>query len=429
MAVIVEVRGGATSARRRWSALVVAWCVAAATGLLAAPTPAVAALAVAAPKCADPGQPVAIIPWSQQMLGPERVWPFAKGGGLTVAVLDSGVDARHPQLRGHVLQGFDAVAGKGRADDDCVGTGTQVAGVIAARQVSGVGFAGLAPAVEILPIRVVAERGSSAAATTPAILAKGINVALERGADIIAVSVISYEGSPALREAVEAALAKGVIVVAAVGDLGDSSAANPTPYPADYDGVIGVAAITEAGVRWPRSQHGEYVDLVAPGADVITSARVTGMTLAAGTGVATGFVAGTAALVRDKRGDDVPASTIRQALLATAVPIGGADQYGRGLVNPYAAVNEQLVKGSPTPLPAMARPADPGTSLWATSRSVAITGTIIALVAVILVAALATALPRGRRRFWRPALAAAPPEVDEPDEPGPPVQLFDEQTA
>jgi type VII secretion-associated serine protease mycosin len=403
-----------------------AWCATVAIGcvvLTARPA------AARAPECVDPGQPVTSIPWAQQMLGPERVWPFVRGDGLTIAVLDSGVDRNHPQLKGRVQQGFDAVAGSGRADDDCLGTGTQVASVIAAGQVSGVGFAGVAPGVAILPVRVIVERGSAGGVTTAAILAKGINVAVERGADVIAVSVITYQDSPALRDAVQAAGRKGVVVVAAVGDLGDPNGANPPPYPADYEGVIGVAAVGESGVRWSKSQHGDYVDIVAPGVDVIASQRVGGMTLATGTGIAIGFVAATVALIRDARGSEASATSVKQILLATAVGSGPDQQYGRGLVNPYGAVTERLARRSPTPLPAMARPAEAGTSIWASSRDLALIGTVVGLAAVILVAAVAIALPRGRRRFWRPAMAAAPPHADEPEEPGPPVQLFDEQPA
>jgi len=417
-------------AQRRWPVLVVAWGIAMAAGgfaLTAGAGPAVAAPAGVAPNCAEPGTVVNMIPWPQQLLGPERVWPFARGDGVTVAVLDSGVDANHPQLRGRVLGGFDAITGKGGANTDCVGTGTQIAGLIAARQVPSIGFVGLAPDVAILPIRVLAERGTAGSITDPGILARGITAAIERGADVLAISTISYVDSPALRNAVIAAQARGVIVVAAVGDLGDTTALNPTPYPADYDGVIGVAAIAESGLRWPKSQHGDYVDLVAPGVDVITSQRVRGMTLATGTGVATGFVAATAALTRDKRGDNVPASEIRRILLATAVPAAGGPGYGNGVVNPYAAVNDQMVKGSPATLPALERPAAEATSAWAASRELAITGTLIALLAVIVVVAVAVAVPRGRRRLWRSAMAPAPPRVVEPDEPGPPVQLFDEQ--
>ena len=255
--------------RRAVTRTTVVACLAAAW--LAAPTPTTTG-AAAAQQCAEPGEPVAAVPWAQQLLGPQQVWSFSRGGGVTVAVLDSGVDAGHPQLRGEIGAGFDAVAGGGRADNDCLGTGTQVAGVIAAWETGGVGFVGLAPNVSIVPIRVVDADGGDPVAA-PAVLARGVRAAVERGADVIAAPVVSYTDAPELRAAVSDALRDGVVIVAAAGDLGDAPGGGPTSYPAAYDGVIGVGAIAESGLRWPKSQVGRYVDVVAPGADVVTLQR------------------------------------------------------------------------------------------------------------------------------------------------------------
>lgn len=362
------------------------------------------------------------------MLGPERVWQFTRGGRVTVAVLDSGVDASHPQLAGRVTEGFDAVAGAGPANTDCLGTGTQVAGVIAARKSQSAGFVGVAPDVTILPIRVIAEQRAEGPVADPAVLARGITAAVDRGADVIAVSTITYTDSPALQAAVSNALNRNVIVVAAAGDR--ASDGNPTPYPAaGYSGVLGVGAIEQSGEVWSASQRGGYVDLLAPGAGVVTLQRAGGMTTATGTGLACGFVAAVAALARAKRGASTPASDIRRVLLATAVPTAAGPEYGFGVVNPYAAVNDQVPRSSAEPLPALVRPSDEPSSEWTRSRELAIAGTLVALVAVVVVLVLAVALPRGRRRFWRSALAAPPPATDDDqDEPGPPVLLFDERT-
>jgi membrane-anchored mycosin MYCP len=406
--------------------LAAAACVVAPAAVAASGPPAMAA--PGQDNCADPGEVIRSVPWPQEMLGSPRVWQFTRGGGVTVAVLDSGVDASHPQLTGRVEAGFDAVAGSGRADNDCLGTGTQVAGVIAARQVASVGFAGVAPSVRILPIRVIADQRSGGAVADPGVLARGINAAVASGADVVAVSTITYTDTPALRDAVVNAKNRGVIVVAAVGDRGDSSGGNPPPYPATYPVVIGVGAIDEDGARWSGSQHGQYVDVVAPGAEVVTLQRAGGMTVATGTGVACGFVAGVAALVRARRGWDVPANTIRQLVLATAVRSADSLEYGKGVVNPYAAVNDQVAKSSATPLPALARPSHQGSSAWARSRELAITGTLAAIGAVVAVLLLAVALPKGRRRFWRSGLASPPRQTEELGEPSPPVLLFDERS-
>ncbi|GAB3160495.1 hypothetical protein GCM10027290_66590 [Micromonospora sonneratiae] len=390
----------------------------------------VGAAAAAAPgdNCAEPGQAIAPVPWQQQLLNPERIWPFARGGGVTVAVLGSGVDAEHPQLRNRVESGFDAVAGGGGANSDCLGVGTQVAGVIAARQATSVAFAGLAPDATILPVRVLPDRQLGPAVVEPAVMTRAINAAVDRGADVIAVPVVSYSGSDAMRAAVERAVTKGVVVVAAAGDLGDVNGGNPVSYPAAYDGVIGVGAITRSGDRWMRSQYGNYVDLVAPGADIVTLQRGRGQTVAEGTGLACGFVAGAVALAKAKR-RDLDVAELTRLLFATASPTPAGPAYGHGIVDPYAAVNDQVSKASPTPLPALVRPASEGTSAWARSRDFALVGALVAVLAVLVVLVVAIALPRGRRRLWRATIAAAPPHRAGPEEPGPPVLLFDDQPA
>jgi membrane-anchored mycosin MYCP len=373
-------------------------------------------------RCAEPGQQFTAVPWPQQMLGPERAWSLAQGGGVVVAVLDSGVDASHPQLSGQVQAGFDAVAGSGRADDDCAGTGTQVAGVIAARQISSIGFAGVAPRAQILPIRVVDGAGTSGRIAQPDVLARGINAAVDRGAHIIAVSAVSYSDTPALAAAVGRALERGVVVVAAVGDEGSANKP-PTPYPADYDGVIGVGAIDQSGVPWRSSPAGDYVDLVAPGGEVVTLQRGQGMVAVDGTGVAAGFVAATAALVRARRGGLAPAEMERQ-LTGSAIPAARGGAYGRGIVNPYNAVTDRLAAEEPAALPEMARPSNDRHPAWDRARDLALVGAGLATGAVLVVLVVAVALPRGRRRLWRSAVRPAPVTRDEPEEPAPPRQLF-----
>jgi membrane-anchored mycosin MYCP len=378
--------------------------------------------------CVEPGEPIAAVPWAQQMLGPDRVWPFGRGQSIRVAVLDSGVDASHKQLAGAVQAGFDAVAGSGPADTDCLGSGTQVAGVIAARPAAGTGFVGIAPSATIVPVRVVSEQGVGTPIAEPAALAAGVDSAVTTGVSVIVVSAVAYEPSDALRAAIERAERMGVIVVAAVGDLGDDNASNPTPYPAAYDTVIGVGAIGISGERWRGSQHGGYVDLVAPGADVVSSQARGGLTVVNGTGVAAGFVGATAALVRGRRGhgQQVPPSEIRRALLATAMARVGGDAYGRGVVNPYAAVTDRQAVNTPAPLPDLVRPTEESSTALARSRTVAAYGALIAGGAVLLVLLTALAVPRGRKRFWRATLARRQPHEAEATEPAPPAQLFDD---
>lgn len=377
--------------------------------------------------CAPPGEPYQAVPWSQRMVAAERVWPFTQGRGVTVAVLASGVDAEHPQLAGRVREGFDAVAEGGSADTDCLGLGTQVAGVIAARQLPDSGFAGVAPGARILPVRVIDGRSFGTPVADPDVLAAGIRWAAQR-ADIIVVAVPAYSDDDDLEAAVSEAVDEGALVVAAAGDLGGETDGNPAPYPASYDDVLGVGAVDQDTVRWPGSQYGRYVDLVAPGAAVVTLQRGDGMVAVDGTGVAAGFVAGAAALVR-AADQDAPPWEIARRLTVTATPAPGGSwspEYGRGVVNPYAAVHDRLVTATPSALPAVTRPVPEEHPEWLHSRQVAVAGALGALVLVVGVIATAAALPRGRRRLWRPAIAPTPSTDREPEEPGPPVQLFDE---
>jgi membrane-anchored mycosin MYCP len=390
-----------------------------ATARLATARLATARLA-AAPECASPGEDATEVPWAQRALAPERVWPFTRGFGVTVAVLDSGVDAKNPRLRGRVGRGFDAVAGRRTADSDCLGTGTQVAGVIAAQPISSSAFAGIAPGVTILPIRVVSTQDASAETK---ILARGINKAVELGADVIAVSAVTYFDSDELRGAVANAQAKGVIVVAATGDSEGVS----DPYPAKYEGVLGVGAITPTGRSWSKSPRGEYVDLVAPGAEVLTLQRGDGMTVVDGTGVACGFVAATAALVRARAGSSLGPTEVREVIVATTTPTPAGGRYGHGLVNPYAAINDHVAAGSRVPLPPLTAAAPDSASVWANSRRLAIAGTGLLLAIAGSVALAAALLPRARRRSWRSGLAPPARRQTEPEEPGPPLLLFEER--
>ncbi|GAA4459096.1 S8 family serine peptidase [Phytohabitans houttuyneae] len=407
----------------RFARAATVFCVAAAMSTAGAVP---AAAAPARQNCVPAGPVIPAIPWAQKMLGPERVRPFTRGGGEIVAVLDSGVDASHPRLGGgRVLEGFDAVAGSGRADDDCLGTGTQIAGVIGASDSQATGFAGLAPDVSILPIRVVADRIGTGTGTTPQVLASGIRAAVARKADVIVVSTITYDDNVVLQAAVSEAINNGVVVVAAVGDLGDRREVVVTPYPAAYEGVIGVGAIRESGLLLGKSQQGDYVDLVAPGENVTTLSIGGGMSTATGTGVAAGFVGAAAALVHSRRGDlREKRGGIEQQLGLTAVPSPGGTAYGRGIVDPYMAVTARLGNVSAQPLPDLPPLATGESAAWARARDVAMIGTGIAVAAVLIVLVVAVVMPRGRRRFWRSGVAPAPKRETEPDEPGPPVQLF-----
>lgn len=379
----------------------------------------------------EPGRPhVRELPWAQKVLDPQKVWPHSTGAGVLVAVVDSGVDADHPQLRGKVHDGRDFYTTQQRpATFDCVSHGTGVAGIIAAGPLPGVGFHGVAPDAAILPVRIsdrdVDDRGDSLR-IDPQILANGIRYAADAGAKVMALALAGYDDFPAVRAAVAHAVAKDVLVVAAAGNGRQSGAAEYPSYPAAYDGVLGVGAVDIDGALMPGSRTGRYVDLVAPGVKVLAPSRVDGHTYVDGTSFATPFVAGAAALVRAAR-PTLTAAQVAQRLIATASPARGGQHstaYGAGLVNPYRAVTDGLDPLAPADLPALV-PAPPDAALlaetaWHTNvATTAKLATAAAIGGVGLALLIAVVTPRGRRRRWRAGWAAAlpaEPEVVEPPE-------------
>ncbi|BCJ45195.1 hypothetical protein GCM10010168_69960 [Actinoplanes ianthinogenes] len=396
---------------------------------------AVALLAVMAPggfgpapahaaECAQAGQVSGDTAWPRQMLAMDAIGRFSRGGGVEVAVLSTGVQASNPQLDGRVFSGVDAVAQRGTANTDCTGTGTQVAGVIAAEPADGSPVVGLAYRATVLPIRVVPDNSSAQAAATPGSIGRGIELALQNGAQVIVVACAVYQDGQRMRSAVASAIAQDVPVIAAVGDLGSAEDKNPTPYPAAYDGVIGVGAIDRSGQIYTKSQHGDYVDLVAPGVAVPTL-QGGGAAEADGTALAAGYVGAAAALIRNRSGK-MPVADLTRLLTASASPAVAGDAFGAGVVNPYAAITGQISTKRERALPAMSAPAAERTGAEQRRRVAAYTGAIIAAVAVVAVLMVTAAIRRSRRQHWRPATAPPLPEYDEPVEPGPPVMLLEQ---
>lgn len=395
---------------RRLPYLLLAGLVAA---LLAGPmTPRAVTPARAAPGCASPpapARPVAATPWAQQRYAPERLARLATGAGVIVAVVDSGVDLRHPQLAGRVLAGTDLLDAGGDGGLDCVGHGTGVASIIAATPRDGTSFRGLAPEARILPVRVseqqvVDGRGTGRTAA-PGDLGRAIRWAVDQGATVVNLSVVLHADHPTVRAAVGYALSRDVVVVAAAGNLSDGG--ERRPYPAMYDGVLGVGAIGVDGARADFSQTGDHVDLVAPGVDVLIAAPGRGHRSADGTSYAVPFVAATAALLRQYR-PDLSAVEVARRIIATADPAPG-DGYGAGVLNPYRAVTEAgSVPGHARPVAGLAedRPdptllaqQDRRSDAW--HRALLLAGVGVPMVAAVVLAA--AVLPRGARRRWRPA--------------------------
>jgi membrane-anchored mycosin MYCP len=347
-----------------------------------------------APDC--PGVPAASgvtqEPWAQQALGFSDVWPLTRGQGVTVAVVDSGVDFSR-QLAGRVTA-FD-LTGTGLAD--CAGHGTAVAAIIAASdlQAEGMPFEGVAPAARILSVKVSSQDTGSSL-----LLAEGIRDAVLRGAQVINVS-ITTASTPALRSAVEFALSRNVVIVAAGGNDGTTTGTGPF-YPASYPGVLSVGAVDSTGALAAFSDRRSHVAVTAPGVNV-TSAFPGGYQQdnLTGTSYATPFVSGVAALVRSR----YPRLSARQVVTRIEATADGAagPGTGNGLVNPVEAVTAVL-GGSPAqrPSPAAAGPVSVSRTLppgRTTRAALEVAGG--SLGAAALVALGAVVCREGRRRHWR----------------------------
>jgi subtilisin family serine protease len=261
--------------------------------------------------------------WSEQW-GPKLVrapaaWEATRGSeSVVVAVLDTGVDAGHPDLSGALVPGFDLVNNDTNPNDDN-GHGTAVAGVIAARTNNVQGEAGLCWNCAIMPVKVL---GASGSGTTSAI-ASGILWAVEHGADVINLSLGGTGTTTALADAVAQAEAEGVVVVAAAGNNGNTTRF----YPAAYPQVISVAGTDAADTRYGWSNYGSWVQVAAPGCNVAPDAGG-GYVNFCGTSSATPVVSGIAGLAYSLE-PTLSKSAFEYALKSAAVPVGSTVQYGR----------------------------------------------------------------------------------------------------
>ncbi|MGW7201782.1 type VII secretion-associated serine protease mycosin, partial [Streptomyces chryseus] len=288
--------------------------------------------------------------WALDALHTDEAWRTTKGEGVTVAVLDTGVDGSHPDLEGRVLEGKDLIGfGAGKGDRAWARHGTAMAGIIAGHG-SGPGrsdgVVGIAPEAKILPVRVILEGGDPARkrarSTRGNALAQGIRWAADHGADVINLSLgddsKSAHPEPAEDAAVQYALAKGAVVVASAGNSGEEG--DHISYPAAYPGVIAVAAVDSSGTHASFSTSRWYATVSAPGVDVIIADPDRRYYEGWGTSAASAFVSGAAALIRSAHPDLTPAQ-VKKLLADTArnAPEGGRDDArGYGFVDPAAAL-------------------------------------------------------------------------------------------
>lgn len=267
--------------------------------------------------------------WHLDAMGAEEIWQLSTGAGVTVAVIDSGVDKSNPDLRGQVLEGKDlATDESGDQFTDYTGHGTGMAGLIAGTgdRDGGNGAFGLAPGSKILPVRVSgldAGEGSMADSDEEfnRVVPPAIKYAADSGAKVINVSLGAGAGSQALTDAVKYALGRGALVFASVGNTGDKG--NMVEYPGATPGVVGVGAVDNKAKHVSTAQYGSQVDLVAPGKDMVHACGGgTGMCKSTGTSDATALASAAAALLWSKHPDWTNNQVLKVMLDTAAKPKG-----------------------------------------------------------------------------------------------------------
>ncbi|MFG2517156.1 S8 family serine peptidase [Streptomyces sp. NPDC048584] len=328
--------------------------------------------------------------WSQKALGLSRTQRISRGAGVTVAVVDSGVASEVPGLEGRVTH-------VGGAEEDCVGHGTFAAGLIAAAPRKGSGITGIAPEAEILALRGTDDRGVPSAER----VADGIRTAADRGAQVIYVGQVLPIGSRITAAVAHATRRDALVIAPAAPDavpreeLGPDGQMPEGPYwPAAAPGALAVVDFGPGGVRQKSAPPAYRPALSAPGSEMVSVApEGSGHYIGSGASLAAAAVAGAAALVRAYH-PDLTAPEVTRRLLDSAYP----SDIPR--LDPYASLS--LLQDRATSHAGPDSPADmpPAPNPTPQNRSLTIAATALAM--VLLLAALAAVIPRGRTRDWRP---------------------------
>ncbi|MEU7802421.1 S8 family serine peptidase [Micromonospora arborensis] len=378
---------------------------------------------VGMPAPASAADTVRGLQWYLDALQIPQAHEITKGRGVTIAVIDSGVDATHPALAGQ-LAGSPGAAPEGSpqgwADRDTEeGHGTSMAGLIVGRGGDQNRQLGIAPEAKVLPIALSGSEGDG----NDGEVARDIRWATDAGANVISLS-IGFEQPASVRivEAVQYALGKNVVLVAATGEGGRT-----VNSPANTPGVIAVNATTRSGDLSRYSVGGSEVVLAAPGEDIIapvpTAVEGNGYAVASGTSQATAILAGVAALVRS-RYPDLDAANVINRLIRTARDAGvsGRDpEFGFGVVDALAALQRPVPAVDDNPLlaagaqpggatasPGGGQTERPAVAIKVKNKTGIIVVGVLCLAVVIGAVVLAVVVARRRRRRTAPPVGPEP---------------------
>ncbi|WP_342429977.1 S8 family peptidase [Neobacillus sp. FSL H8-0543] len=286
------------------------------------------------------------VPKGVEMIQAPRIWDQTKGKGVTVAILDTGCDLTHLDLKEQIVGGRNfTVDDNGNPDvyKDYNGHGTHVAGTIAAIQ-NNDGVVGVAPEAKLLIIKVLDKNGSGQYEW----IINGLNYAIEQKADIISMSLGGPVDVPELHEAIQKAVNNNILVVCAAGNEGDGNdTTDEFAYPGAYNEVIGVGAIDLERNSSRFTNSNNEVDLVAPGEKILSTYLNGKYASLSGTSMATPHVSGAMALIKVLANTaferNLSEAELYAQLIKRTVPLGNSPKLeGNGLI--YLTVTEHLLE-------------------------------------------------------------------------------------
>ncbi|SEE16218.1 type VII secretion-associated serine protease mycosin [Streptomyces sp. 2112.3] len=284
--------------------------------------------------------------WALDAFNPQKVWHESTGKNVTVAVIDSGVNGDHVDLKGNVLPGKSFDTGGGTADHETGDDhGTAMAALIAAHghgPSHADGIMGLAPDAKILPVKLNQTVGGTANN-----IDGPLRYAVDHGAKVINMSFVVSRLTQQEKDAINYAVKKDVLLV---GGSGNEGSGKPL-YPAAAPGVLAVGAVAKDGNVLGESNYGPHIRLIAPGEKIYSAGTSMKYRQATGTSDSTAYVSAAAALVRSKF-PDLTAGQVANRLTKTAITPDGKTgvtspdpKYGYGVIRPYRALSENIPAG------------------------------------------------------------------------------------
>lgn len=277
-------------------------------------------------------KPAQTVDWGISLVQAPALWHITKGEGIKIAVLDTGVDYRHPDLSPNFKMGVNFTTNNPADHMDRQGHGTHCAGVIAGCD-NDFGIVGVAPQAALYGVKVLGDNGSGSIQG----IVSGINWAIAQKVDILSMSLgTSVDPGPALHDAIKRARAAGIVIVAASGNESTHCG-----WPAAYDEVIAVGALDQGMNKAGFSNFGQELDVSAPGVNILSTYLNSSYAKLSGTSMATPMVAGVVALVQAfcrKQGVKATPEKIVQLITERSVDLGtdGHDHgFGNGLINVY----------------------------------------------------------------------------------------------